>query len=99
MTQEPTQNAASEAPALPEVLCLATRLRKCLRFDEPTSEESELEQAARNAAIELEQMVAYVREIQAWQGEGETLLGKHDAGALFVLGAWWADRPWRNREA
>lgn len=78
---------------------LAERLRGCLRFNEPTSEESELEQAARYAAVELDLLAAHVKRLEAWQQEGERLLGQSGIGAAFSLGSWWADRPWRDRTA
>jgi hypothetical protein len=39
----------------------ANELRKCLRFDEPTPEESRLEQLARKAADELDTLRELVR--------------------------------------
>jgi len=75
---------------------IAERLRKCLRFDSPTPEESEIEAAARDAANELELLVAHCKRLEDWQHEGEMLFGQKSFGAAFSLGAWWADRPWRN---
>ena len=85
--------------ALTDVLRIADRLRKCLRFDAPTPGESELELAARDAADELELLAAHCERLELWQLEGEALFGQRGVGAAFSLGAWWADRPWRDRSA
>ena len=92
-------NAACGASELTEVLCLAQRLRNCLMFDAPTPDESELEAASREAVNTLERMVTYAQEVEAWRANGEKLFDKSGASVMFSLGSWWADRPWRNREA
>ncbi len=102
MTDQNTTEASSidgAASALDDGLCIAARLRKCLRFDSPTPDESELETAARDAANELEILVAHCKRLEDWQRKGEALLGQTGIGAAFSLGAWWADRPWRNHDA
>ena len=99
---ESTTNDSSAAcgqSELTEVLCLAQRLRNCLRFDAPTPDESELESEAREAVNTLERMVTYAKEVEAWMANGEKLFDKSGASVMFSLGSWWADRPWRNREA
>jgi hypothetical protein len=34
-------------------------------------------------------------ELVAWQKKGDCLMA--DAGSMFRLGEWWADRPWRKK--
>lgn len=47
-----------------------------------------------NLAAELERLKA----VESWQQEGEAILERgRSASALFWLGSWWADRPWRAR--
>jgi len=96
---EPQTEPAGGASEFTEVLCLARRLRQCLRFDQATPEESEIEAVAREAACELDRMAEYTTALEAWKSEGEKILGNTGASAMFSLGAWWADRPRRNREA
>lgn len=46
-------------------------------------------------AIRLRQQVAHV---EAWRDSGEQIINQlAGRGALFSLGEWWADRPWRKR--
>lgn len=42
----------------------------------------------------LEQQTAYIALVAKWQTEGERLI-EGRCGLMFLLGAWWADRPWR----
>ena len=93
---EAADDARSELSA---GLYIASRLRQCLRFDFPTPEESELEQAAREAVNELELLIAHCERLEAWQRKGECLIGQQGVSAAFYLGSWWADRPWRSRDA
>ena len=46
----------------------------------------------------LEQQAETVQEnpdLTEWKEQGETIMAQ--AGIGFWLGAWWADRPWRQR--
>jgi len=103
MNEKDAPSSTTPAGAASELragLCIASRLRQCLRFDAPTPEESEIEAAARDAANELKLLVAHCGRLESWQQEGERLLGgQQGVSAAFSLGAWWADRPWRNRDA
>jgi hypothetical protein len=56
---------------------------------------------------EIERLRSHIAKLEAWEQEGEALLGQASkfgpdgnvmvrAGAMFKLGAWWADRPWRR---
>ena len=49
------------------------------------------------AADEIERLRAHIAEIEAWRNEGVALFDKYGVGlgAMFSLGKWWADRPWR----
>jgi len=56
------------------------------------------------AAAELRRLSAQVEALEAdraalleWQARGELLLANPGIG--FRIGAWWADRPWRDRAA
>ena len=84
---------------LDKAALLAERLRMCLRFDETTPEESELEKAARDAANELELLVTHMKRLEKWKHEGEQFFERGGIGVAFAIGAWWADRPWRDRDA
>lgn len=53
---------------------------------------------ALQAADEIEQLRARVALVERWQAEGEAHMGAMGFGAMFDLGGWWADRPWRKRE-
>lgn len=99
--QTPTEASSIDgaASALNDGLCIAARLRRCLRFDTPTPEESELEASARDAANELELLAAHCKRVEDWKQEGEALFERQGVSVMFSLGAWWADRPWRNRDA
>lgn len=44
---------------------IVKRLRRCLRFDKPTEFESELEAAAREAALEIERLESAAKEALA----------------------------------
>lgn len=47
--------------------------------------------------VELANMIAHAEELEKWKTEGEHLFSGGGFAAAFLLGAWWADRPWRNR--
>jgi hypothetical protein len=53
--------------------------------------------ALAEAAAELELLAAHIEKVEAWQREGEAMMDGKTPGAMFSLGAWWADRPWRER--
>jgi hypothetical protein len=53
--------------------------------------------ALAEAAAELELLSAHIEKVEAWQREGDAMLDGKTLGAMFSLGAWWADRPWRER--
>jgi hypothetical protein len=56
----------------------------------------------RDAADEIERLLRLQREYEEWVICGEVEIEGARPGidlALFRLGAWWADRPWRKREA
>jgi hypothetical protein len=40
----------------------------------------------------------YLEQIAQWISDGEEVLGKETRFALFTIGVWWADRPWRKRD-
>lgn len=49
--------------------------------------------------ITLREAAKYLDTVHRWQQEGEFVMArKESASAMFALGAWWADRPWRKRE-
>ena len=50
------------------------------------------------AISEIERLNAHIEKVEAWQREGDALMGGKTIGTMFSLGAWWADRPWRVRE-
>ena len=52
------------------------------------------ESAAGNARIaELEAMIS---DVENWQECGEDIERKYGFRTAFKIGAWWADRPWRD---
>jgi hypothetical protein len=52
------------------------------------------------AASERNRLVAKLQDdmvrFEAWRQQGDALMANKKFGAMFSLGAWWADRPWRN---
>lgn len=49
--------------------------------------------------IELKELQAYHRRVEDWQRGFEHMVNRRwPWQAMFDLGAWWADRPWRTRE-
>ena len=45
------------------------------------------------------ELKAYAEAIQKWWEEGETIFGNADRlGFMFLLGVWWSERPWRQKE-
>ena len=53
--------------------------------------------ALAEAAAELELLAAHIEKVETWQREGDAMMEGKTLGAMFSLGAWWADRPWRER--
>lgn len=47
----------------------------------------------------LERAETYITEIETWKLKGKKTLESQGINAMFQLGAWWADRPWRNKNA
>jgi hypothetical protein len=41
---------------------------------------------------EIDELLSYNRKIVDWTLEGESIM--KDAGPMFKLGVWWANRPW-----
>lgn len=47
---------------------------------------------------EIVELRAALEEIDKWKEKGDFLVKKGDSmGAMFCLGQWWADRPWRTK--
>lgn len=36
-------------------------------------------------------------QLKAWKEAGEKIFEEKRWGMLFLLGVWWAERPWKNR--
>ena len=54
--------------------------------------------ALTEAATELELLAAHITRLEAWQQKGDVVFrDNRPLGAMFNLGSWWADRPWRKR--
>jgi hypothetical protein len=60
------------------------------------------------AADEICRLEARVSELEGyidvdlaqWKAEGEALMARGERwSVLFSMGIWWADRPWRNKDA
>ena len=52
------------------------------------------------AADEIERLRSHIAKLEAWQQEGEALLGENASlqlGAMFRFGKWWGERPWGKR--
>jgi hypothetical protein len=47
--------------------------------------------------VELANLIAHAQAVEKWKVEGERLFGGGGLSVAFSLGAWWADRPWRQR--
>jgi hypothetical protein len=46
---------------------------------------------------EIARLTAQMDAVRKWQERGEALFNRvHSMPVLFRLGAWWADRPWRD---
>jgi len=50
--------------------------------------------------VELANLINDASALERWKADGEKMISS-GAGpsALFALGGWWADRPWRDRPA
>jgi flagellin-like hook-associated protein FlgL len=48
-------------------------------------------------ADEIERLHAHIVELEAWQQKGQKLFDNYAVGlgAMFGLGKWWGERPWR----
>ena len=59
--------------------------------------ESSVGAACKKAADEIERLRAHIAEIEAWHEEGAKLFDNYAVGlgAMFGLGKWWGERPWR----
>jgi hypothetical protein len=52
---------------------------------------------AHDALDEIDRLNALLKRVEAWQKAGEKIIPFGTGHSLFFsLGAWWADRPWRN---
>ena len=49
------------------------------------------------AVVELATLIAHAQAVEKWKAEGEGLFSGGGFAVAFSLGAWWADRPWRQR--
>ena len=50
------------------------------------------------AATELELLAAHIERLEVWRQKGDVVFrDNRQMGAMFNLGSWWADRPWRKR--
>ena len=47
--------------------------------------------------VELANLIAHAQAVDKWKAKGERLFGGGGFAVAFSLGAWWADRPWRQR--
>lgn len=49
--------------------------------------------------VELANLIAHAQDVEKWRAKGERLFGGGGGGfaVAFSLGAWWADRPWRQK--
>jgi len=48
---------------------------------------------------QVEDLVLYIKELEAWQKKGEEIMeSATSCSIMFHIGQWWADRPWRDRE-
>ncbi len=47
---------------------------------------------------EIAELRAALETLDKWKKKGDALVKKGDSmGAMFCLGQWWADRPWRDK--
>ena len=53
---------------------------------------------AEAAADEIERLRAHIVKLEAWQQEGQRLFDNYAVGlgAMFGLGKWWGERPWKQ---
>jgi hypothetical protein len=76
------------------------RLRDIARLEDVPPDFQQI-QWLLDAADEIERLRSHVAKLEAWEQEGEALLGENASlrlGAMFRFGEWWADRPWRRRD-
>lgn len=46
----------------------------------------------------ISEAIEWEKQMKKWQKEGETYIrGMAGWSAMFHIGRWWADRPWRKR--
>ena len=62
-------------------------------------EETMVENFVLSLERENAELRAYVKQLTEWELEGEGLFKEKGFGVFFRIGAWWADRPWRDRGA
>ena len=79
-----------------EVRPLAARLREAANANGAEWDNSD-SALMREAADCLESLAATADAIETWCDEGMSILDSGRAGAMFALGRWWGDRPWRKR--
>jgi hypothetical protein len=48
--------------------------------------------------VELANLIAHAEQVEKWKAQGGRLFGGDGFTVALSLGAWWADRPWRNRD-
>ena len=51
-----------------------------------------------NLRSELVLHEEHEKRMEEWRIKGEKLLERKGINFLFLVGCWWADRPWRKRE-
>ena len=75
---------------------MVKRLRFLAKYQEDDAPDIYL--ALTDAATELELLAAHIERLEAWQQRGHVVFrDNRPLGAMFNLGSWWADRPWRKR--
>jgi uncharacterized small protein (DUF1192 family) len=47
---------------------------------------------------EIERLRAHIAKLEAWQQKGQKLFDNYAVGlgAMFGLGKWWGERPWKS---
>lgn len=88
-----------ERAALQELVDVRNEFHELLRSAALASEEESNRILARHnkAWANTLQVLAEPDLMSDWIRQGEVLMKSNRVGTMFRLGAWWADRPWRER--
>ena len=47
-------------------------------------------------AEQIAELKEYIKQLESWKYEGDRIFNGRGFSLMFLLGGWWADRPWRT---